>query len=75
MNYPLQPLFDKLDQDLSSDQERLRIMAIGSSDWIIESIHQLHSLGFAEVGDWSPLLPMPNSDDAMSILTKTRSRR
>ena len=75
MNYPLQPLLDKLDRELDSDQERLRLIAIGSPDWITETIHQLHSLGFAEVGDWSPLLPLTGSDQLMSILTKTRSRR
>lgn len=57
-----------------SDSERLRLIAIGSADWIIQTIHHLHHLRFAEAGDWSPLLPVSNSKDLMSILTRQCAR-
>jgi len=54
------------------DRERLRVLIIGSRDGVIETIHDLHRRGFAEVGLWSPLLPAPSSGEVMSILTRDR---
>jgi alkanesulfonate monooxygenase SsuD/methylene tetrahydromethanopterin reductase-like flavin-dependent oxidoreductase (luciferase family) len=54
------------------DRERLRVLIIGSRDGVIETIHDLHHRGFAEVSLWSPLLPAPNSGEVMSILTRDR---
>lgn len=56
------------------DRERLRILVIGSRDGVIETIHDLYRRGFAEVSEWSPLLPAPSSGEAMSILTRDRRR-
>ncbi|NJL38277.1 MAG: hypothetical protein HC899_17180 [Leptolyngbyaceae cyanobacterium SM1_4_3] len=57
------------------ERERLRILVIGSRDGVIETIHDLHRRGFAEVGLWSSLLPVPSSGEVMSILTRDRRRR
>ena len=57
----------------SPDTESLRVMLIGSTAGITATIHNLHRRGFAEVGDWSPLLPWGDSE-MMSVLTK-RLRR
>jgi hypothetical protein len=54
------------------DRERLRVLVIGSRDGVVETIHDLHHRGFAEVGLWSPLLPAPSSGEVMSILTRDR---
>ena len=57
----------------SPDYESLRVMLIGSTAGITATIHNLHRRGFAEVGDWSPLLPW-GEGEMMSVLTK-RLRR
>jgi hypothetical protein len=54
------------------DRERLRVLIIGSRDGVVETIHDLHHRGFAEVSLWSPLLPAPSSGEVMSILTRDR---
>jgi alkanesulfonate monooxygenase SsuD/methylene tetrahydromethanopterin reductase-like flavin-dependent oxidoreductase (luciferase family) len=54
------------------ERERLRVLVIGSRDGVVETIHDLHHRGFAEVGLWSPLLPAPSSGEVMSILTRDR---
>jgi hypothetical protein len=58
---------------LADDCELLRVMLIGSASGITATMHNLHRRGFAEVGDWSPLIPW-GSGEMMSVLTK-RLRR
>jgi hypothetical protein len=53
----------------TADTEPLRVMLIGSRDGITATIHNLHRRGFAEVGDWSPLIPW-SEGEMMSVLTK-----
>ncbi|MBW4419312.1 MAG: hypothetical protein KME13_08780 [Myxacorys californica WJT36-NPBG1] len=55
-------------------QERLRVIVVGTSTGVTETIHTLHRRGFAEAGDWSPLLPTGNADEMMSILTRHQRR-
>jgi hypothetical protein len=57
----------------AADYEPLRVMLIGSAEAITATIHNLHRRGFAEVGDWSPLIPW-GQGEVMSVLTK-RLRR
>ena len=57
----------------TSDTESLRVMLIGSTAGITATIHNLHRRGFAEVGDWSPLLAW-GEGEMMSVLTR-RLRR
>ena len=57
----------------SLDTESLRVMLIDSTEGITATIHNLHRRGFAEVGDWSFLLPW-GEGEMMSVLTK-RLRR
>jgi hypothetical protein len=54
------------------ESEKIRLLAIGSREGVIETIHTLHSLGYAEAGLWSPLLPAPAEGEVMSILTRQR---
>ncbi|MBW4539223.1 MAG: hypothetical protein KME43_08750 [Myxacorys chilensis ATA2-1-KO14] len=57
-----------------TQQERLRIIIVGTSTGVTETIHTLHRRGFAEAGDWSPLLPTGTADEVMSILTRHQRR-
>ncbi len=36
----------------------------------MQEVYYLQVIGYASVGDWSPLLPTGNSDEVMSILTR-----
>ena len=71
MNYSVQGLLSRLENS-SDNGDRLRLLAIGSREGVIETIHTLHVLGYADVGAWSPVLPVPNSTEVMSILTRQR---
>ncbi|MEM7555815.1 MAG: hypothetical protein AAF378_17300 [Cyanobacteria bacterium P01_A01_bin.84] len=52
------------------ERETIKHMLIGSSKAVISTIHVLHRIGYAEVSDWSPLLPSPNPGEVMSILVR-----
>ncbi|HIK33324.1 MAG TPA: hypothetical protein IGS17_12805 [Oscillatoriales cyanobacterium M59_W2019_021] len=56
--------------DSFSSREPVRLMAIGSKEGVLRVIHTLHRLRFAEVSEWSPLLPAPTPGEVMSILTR-----
>lgn len=58
----------------SSERERLRIILIGSTEGVREMIHRHHHAGIADAGSWSRLLPVPNSNEVMSILMLYRRR-
>lgn len=53
------------------DRESLRIMIIGSRRGVTRTIQTLHHLRFAEVREWSPLLPTATPGEVMSILTRS----
>jgi hypothetical protein len=55
--------------------EKIRLLVIGSVEGVTEVIHTLHSLGYAEVGDWSRIVPIPDEGAFMSILTRHRHGR
>lgn len=71
MNYPIQDVIARLDS-AATDGRKFQVLLLGCSEDIVEAIHTLHALGYAEVGAWSPLLPVPNSTKMMSILTRYR---
>jgi len=54
----------------ASEPDRLRVLLIGPRHSVISTIHTLHVLGFAEPGNWSPLLPGPQPGTVISILTR-----
>lgn len=43
---------------------------IGSPKAVTSTIHLLQVLGYANVGDWSALLPTGNPHEVMSILSR-----
>jgi len=51
-------------------RESLRVLVIGSRRGVTGTIQTLYRLGFAEVAEWSPLLPAPTPGEVMSILTR-----
>jgi hypothetical protein len=69
---PLHDLLPDVAIPQSDEFEVLRVLIIGSSDGVTETIQNLHVRRFANASDWSPLLPAPNFGDVMSILTRQR---
>ncbi|PZV13028.1 MAG: hypothetical protein DCF22_11255 [Leptolyngbya sp.] len=53
-----------------SDRESLKILVIGSRRGVTSTIQNLHRLRFAEVREWSPLIPTANPGEVMSILSR-----
>ncbi len=56
------------------EREPIRIMIVSSSEGVNEQIQTFYAEGFAEVDEWSPIMPVPNSDLMMSILIRYRQR-
>jgi hypothetical protein len=53
-----------------SNREPIKHLLIGSPKAVTSTIHYLQAVGYASVGDWSPLLPTANSREVMSILIR-----
>ncbi|HLO85263.1 MAG TPA: hypothetical protein VK203_09665 [Nostocaceae cyanobacterium] len=56
--------------EVSPSREAVKIMVVGSRQGVNSIIRTLHKLGFAEVGEWSPLLPSTQPGEVMSVLTR-----
>lgn len=55
------------------EPEKIKHTLIGSPKAVIATIQVLHQLGYANVRDWTPLLPTSNPGEVMSILIRTIS--
>ena len=53
--------------------EKIKHTLTGSRQAVIATIQVLHQLGYANVRDWTPLLPTSNPGEVMSILIRTIS--
>lgn len=53
------------------EREQIKHTLIGSQRAVTGTIRVLHQLGYASVGDWSPLLPSSNPGEVMSILVRS----
>jgi len=51
-------------------RESVKVVIYGSKTGVNNTIFTLYKLGFAQVNEWSPLLPSPNPGEVMSILTR-----
>lgn len=51
-----------------SEHEKIKHILIGSSFAVMRTIRILHELGYADVDEWSPLLPTSNPGEFESIL-------
>jgi hypothetical protein len=70
-NLPIEP---DSPTSIDSSRERIKLIIIGSAEGVREKIHLMHQRHVADAGSWSRLLPVPNSDEVMSILMLYRQR-
>ena len=58
-------------QPINPDPRILTLLVIGTADNVRAHILRQHSLGVAEVGSWSKMIPVPNRPDKfMCILNR-----
>ena len=57
-----------------SEQEVVLLTVVGSPKGVRDTILTLYRLGFAQVGDWSPLQRAANPKQVMSVLIRRKVR-
>ncbi|OUL19244.1 hypothetical protein BV372_33575 [Nostoc sp. T09] len=65
------PTLNQTSSQLTPQREPIKHTLIGSAKAVLSTIRVLHQLRYAEVNDWSPLLPTGNTDEVMSILVRS----
>ncbi|MEG3908841.1 hypothetical protein QT979_14565 [Microcoleus sp. w2-18bC1] len=60
------------DSPAVSEQEVVLLTVVGSQSGVRETILTLYRLGFAEVGDWSPVQRAANPKQVMSVLIRRK---
>jgi hypothetical protein len=63
------------DSAAESEQDVVCVTVTGSPKGVRETILTLYRLGFAQVGDWSPLQRAANPKQVMSVLIRRRKRK
>ncbi|MEG3898218.1 MULTISPECIES: hypothetical protein [unclassified Microcoleus] len=58
-----------------SEQEVVRVTVTGSRATVLETIHTLYRLGFAEVGDWSRPQRGAKLGEVVSVLIRRRQSK
>ena len=53
------------------EPEKIKHTLTGSRKAVIATIQVLHQLGYANVRDWTPLLPTSTKGEVMSILVRS----
>ena len=53
------------------EPEKIKHILIGSKEAVIATIEVLHQLGYADVRDWTPLLPTSNPGEVTSVLVRS----
>ncbi|MBD2677730.1 MULTISPECIES: hypothetical protein [Nostoc] len=56
--------------ETTPERESVKVVIYGSKKGVNNTILTLYKLGFAQVNEWSPLLPSSNPGEVMSILTR-----
>lgn len=51
-------------------RETVSVLVIGSRQSITNTIQTFYRLGYAQISEWSPMLPAPQPGKLMSILTR-----
>lgn len=54
-----------------SEPEKIKHTLTGSREAVITTIQVLHQLGYANIRDWTPLLPTSNPGELMSVLIRS----
>ncbi|QSJ19158.1 hypothetical protein JYQ62_10740 [Nostoc sp. UHCC 0702] len=49
-----------------------RMILIGAPEWVKGVTYRLHSLGFADLAQWSRLMPTRNSKQMITVLQRPR---
>ncbi|MBF2063235.1 MAG: hypothetical protein IGS39_02195 [Calothrix sp. C42_A2020_038] len=65
--------FDKLPSSTDNtapESEKIKHTLIGSQRTVTVTIQVLHQLGYANINDWSPIIPSSNPGEVMSVLTR-----
>lgn len=65
------PILSQGSSQTEPNREPLKHLLIGTARTVTSTIHYLQVIGYADVGDWSPLLPSPNPGEVMSILSRS----
>jgi hypothetical protein len=68
MNTTLQEVLTRF--ETAQDSEKLQHVLIEPTDAIEEAKRTLHSLRYATIDRWSPVIPMPGTPLYMSVLTR-----
>ncbi|MCC3439930.1 MAG: hypothetical protein JGK30_27175 [Microcoleus sp. PH2017_40_RAT_O_B] len=55
-----------------SEQDIVVVTVVGSPQGVRETILTLYRLGFAQVGDWSPVQRAANAGQVMSVLIRRK---
>jgi hypothetical protein len=63
------PQFQAISPQLP-ERETIKHTLIGSTQAVTATIRLLHQLGYADMLDWSPLLPTNNPGQVMSVLVR-----
>ena len=53
------------------EPEKIKHILIGSKEAVIATIEDLHQLGYANICDWTPLLPTSNPGEVTSVLVRS----
>ncbi len=64
------PIPNQYEQNPSPAREPIKHLLIGSPKAVTSTIHYLQVIGYANTGDWSPMLPTQNPGEVMSILVR-----
>lgn len=59
------------DKVTEPSRETLKHLVIGSPKAVKSTIYSLQVLGYAQVSDWSRLIPTANPGEVMSILSRS----
>ena len=62
------------DSGAVSEQDVLLVTLVGSPQGVRETILTLYRLGFAQVGDWSPVQRAATAGHVMSVLIRRKVR-
>ncbi len=66
------PAIPDIDALTGSGQPFNRMILIGTPEWVRGVISRLHTLGFADVGAWSRMIPTRNPGEMISVLMRSR---
>ncbi|MDY7016145.1 MAG: hypothetical protein SVX43_21625 [Cyanobacteriota bacterium] len=56
--------------NIPAGKQPVRILVCGKPQGVDHIVRRLHVLGFAEVWEWSPVLPSPVAGEVIRILTR-----